>query len=383
MRKMTFISFMLIGSLLTLSSICSFADEETSVNSSQLAKTITKADYVALLNSSDEKALPDILVRLNNLIIRQPKDDYSQLEPLLLKHLQSTNEKIFEISARVLSLICTETSVKQIHALCKESGKEKQRTLAWMLGEIGSKQSVPVLIPWLQTKDIDLKMSVLLALGKTKSPEAVESLLQVAMQDSSGTCRAYAIRALSEIPDSRSVSSLITLMKQWPVNLEKEPTTTVTDWGKNPDGTTFHRTIEHDPQAYYRQYMIPNVIEPALQRITNHDFANPEAWAKWWDENKNKNKELRQVFCDGFTGYSVHFSKESIPVFISILKDKGLSQYKQENAQRLLSELFGGVNWDTSNFQPMKWASQWEALLKKNREAESKPAAAAQATGRH
>jgi len=368
MARMAVVLLTVVAAVLAPASIGVSAGEEAGGGDAKQEDASTNADYIALLRSSDVEALPRVLSRLSNEICKRPKEDYSQLVPHVLRHLSSTDDEVFRRASWALSLIGSEAGLEQIHALSKTAGPERRGRLAWLLGRIGSEKSVPVLIPWLQVKDLEFRKTVLFALRGVKSRDTVESLMDVALHDPFGTCRAYAIEALAEIPDPRSIAPLIALMARWPVELEKEPIRKIRSWGRRSDGSSFCETEEFNPRDSHRKYMVPNVILPALEKLTNHGLAGHEAWAKWWEENKAKG--LEQVFLDGFTGYSVSFSEASIPVFIEILEDRSLRQYKRVNAQRTLSKLMGGVHWDESHFQPMKWAANWRAMLNKDEEAE-------------
>ena len=83
-----------------------------------------------------------------------------------------------------------------------------------------------------------------------------------------------------------SISPLITLREQWPPELDKEPIENIYTIGTSLGGSSFCQTTKNDPQNYYKKYMVPNVIQPALNKLTNHYFIDHGIWSKWWGENK-------------------------------------------------------------------------------------------------
>jgi hypothetical protein len=350
-EKMMRIATLLALTCVALSPLLAAADSRDEGGTKGVDTQFSESAWVARIAAAEPKHLRDTLVYLQNALIDRPKAEYPLLENQIQPYLKAEQEALFQTACRALALVGSRNSLSIINGLLKTSPLDRQYMLVWVLDELRFGDSVPVLLGLLESKDIDLKKRVLLALGEIKSTKTVEPMIKIATTDRSGTLRGYAIEALAEIPDDRTIQPLIDLMKQWPVTLDEEP------------------VVEfHDPRAYYQQYMVPSVIDPALRRLTNHEFTDHASWVKWW--NAHKHKGLETVYLAGFTGYSVQFDEASIPIFIQILEDDSLPRFKRENAQITLARLLRWDHWDKSDFKPKKWAAEWRRVIKATGKAE-------------
>jgi hypothetical protein len=367
-RQARFIQTIVVANLLVSPLGVISAEKERNDERVSQNAPISESDWITRITRSDQKNLQRTLVQLQNSLIDRPRTVYPLLEKHLHLHLQSEQEVISRAAGRVLAIIGTADSLTIINRLLKESENEKQISLVWTLGEIGSEESVPVLVALLKTDSLALKKQVLVALRQIRSRDAVEPLIEVLRDDPHGTARAYAIEALGEVLDDRTVAALISLMGRWPVPLEAESKQEMIAWGERLDGTPFRATTQFNPREYYLKYMVPNVIVPALRRLTNHQLPDHESWAKWWAARRSNGIEA--AYLAGFTGYSVQLNDASVPVLIQILEDESLPRYKRVNAQTTLSRLLEREDWDKSDFKPKKWAAEWRRIDETTKSAE-------------
>jgi HEAT repeat protein len=143
------------------------------------------------------------------------------------------------------------------------------------LGNMGP-ESVKVLIPLIgdktHRKNMRLQQTLAHALGKTKSPDGLKTLLGL-LKHKDPPMQAAGAESLASYADSSDATRkgifeelLQTLMDQF-TKKETNPT---------------------DQEAGDRWNTISGPIIEALQKLSGHSETSPEQWLKWWNDNKKK-----------------------------------------------------------------------------------------------
>ncbi|MDH4185428.1 MAG: HEAT repeat domain-containing protein [Nitrospira sp.] len=116
-------------------------------------------------------------------------------------------------AAKALGRIKDPGSVGPLVPLLQDKVKAVREEAASALAAIGE-AALSSLITALSHADWLVRLHAVEALGKTRSPEAVDPLLAVLFNDRDRAVREDAVRALGQIGDGRAVSYLVTAMKE-------------------------------------------------------------------------------------------------------------------------------------------------------------------------
>jgi hypothetical protein len=149
------------------------------------------------------------------------------------------------------------------------------KAAATALGEMGP-ESVKFLIPLIgdknHRKNQSLQVTLALALGKTKSPEASKTLLGLLkhkdppMQAAGAEAMAYFADASEATRKELFEELLKTMMDQF----------------------TKKETSPADQEAQDRWNTISGPSIETLQKLSGHAETSPEQWLRWWNDNKKK-----------------------------------------------------------------------------------------------
>lgn len=99
-----------------------------------------------------------------------------------------------------------------LQVLAGEEGVNARMWAAQILGHIGAAAAEPALVGLLRDRFEQVRISAAEALGRLKSRQAVNELVQVAMKDPVAPVRAEAARALGRIGDESALQSLVLLL---------------------------------------------------------------------------------------------------------------------------------------------------------------------------
>lgn len=131
----------------------------------------------------------------------------------LVKALASSDWIVRMHAAKALGRIRDSESVAPLVPLLQDKVKAVREEAAAALAAIGE-ASLPSLFVALTHAEWLVRLHAVEALGKTKSPEAVDPLLSVLFNDRDRAVREDAVRALGQIGDARAVEFLVTAMKE-------------------------------------------------------------------------------------------------------------------------------------------------------------------------
>ena len=134
-------------------------------------------------------------------------------------------------------------------ALLREKHWKARQIAARTVGLSDDEGSIPHLVKALADKDARVRAAVVLALGELEAASAVEELVEM-LEDGAWVVRAATVDALGKIADKACVGPLIAQMKK-------------------EEGRLREDCVE------------------VLERLTGQKFGDiPEAWERWWEENK-------------------------------------------------------------------------------------------------
>lgn len=130
----------------------------------------------------------------------------------LIKALRSDDWIVRMHAAKALGLVRHTDAIAPLIPLLQDKVKAVREEAATALAAIGD-PAIPLLINALRHEEWLVRLHAIEALGKTRSPQAVEPLLSVLFNDQDSAVREDAARALGEIGDARSVEYLCTLLR--------------------------------------------------------------------------------------------------------------------------------------------------------------------------
>lgn len=131
----------------------------------------------------------------------------------LLKALGSADWIVRMHAAKALGRIKDATAVEALIPFLQDKVKAVRAEATGALAAIGA-AAIPSLLQALKHEEWLVRLHAIEALGKTKSPEAVEPLLFVLFNDRDTALREDAVRALGDIGDERAVEFLFTVLKE-------------------------------------------------------------------------------------------------------------------------------------------------------------------------
>ncbi len=131
----------------------------------------------------------------------------------LLSALRSADWIVRMHAAKALGRIKDAGAIEPLIPLLQDKVKAVRAEATGALAAIGA-ASIPSLIEALKHEEWLVRLHAIEALGKTKSPEAVEPLLFVLFNDRDAALREDAVRVLGDIGDGRAVEFLFTVMKE-------------------------------------------------------------------------------------------------------------------------------------------------------------------------
>ena len=138
--------------------------------------------------------------------------DVRVLAPLMAA-LKSPNWIVRMHAAKALGRIQDSGAVASLVPLLQDKVKAVREETSTALAAIGE-AALPSLLAALTHADWLVRLHAIEALGKTRSPEAVNPLLSVLFNDRDRAVREDAVRALGQIGDARAVEFLVTAMKE-------------------------------------------------------------------------------------------------------------------------------------------------------------------------
>jgi len=138
--------------------------------------------------------------------------DARVVDPLLAV-LNSPSWIVRMHTARALGQIGDASVVKPLVLLLQDTVKAVRTDTGEALARIGA-AAVPILLESLKHEEWLVRLHAVEALGKIRSPDAVEPLLYVLFNDRDAAVREDAARSLGEIGDSRAVEFLMTAMAE-------------------------------------------------------------------------------------------------------------------------------------------------------------------------
>lgn len=138
--------------------------------------------------------------------------DVRVLVPLMTA-LESPDWIVRMHAAKALGRIQEPGAVASLVPLLQDNVKAVREETSTALAAIGE-AAVPSLLAALTHAEWLVRLHAVEALGKTRSPEAVDPLLSVLFNDRDRAVREDAARALGQIGDARAVEFLVTAMKE-------------------------------------------------------------------------------------------------------------------------------------------------------------------------
>jgi HEAT repeat protein len=130
----------------------------------------------------------------------------------LIKALRSSDWIVRMHAAKALGLVRHADAILPLIPLLQDKVKAVREEAAAGLAAIGD-PAIPWLVNALRHEDWLVRLHAVEALGKSRSPQAVEPLLSVLSNDQDSAVREDAARALGDIGDPRSVEYLCTLLR--------------------------------------------------------------------------------------------------------------------------------------------------------------------------
>lgn len=131
----------------------------------------------------------------------------------LIASLSSADWIIRMHAARALGRIGEARAIRPLMPLLQDKVKAVREEAGGALARLGP-AAIPVLVEALSHQEWLVRLHAVEALGKTKSPDAVEPLLRLLFNDRDSSLREDAVRALGDIGDARAVEFLLTAMKE-------------------------------------------------------------------------------------------------------------------------------------------------------------------------
>src|SRR6185436_16936805 len=132
---------------------------------------------------------------------------------LLMAALKSPDWIVRMHAAKALGRIQEPEAVASLVPLLQDNVKAVREESSTALAAMGA-AALPSLLAALTHAEWLVRLHAVEALGKTRSPEAVDPLLSVLFNDRDRAVREDAIRALGQIGDARALEFLMTAMKE-------------------------------------------------------------------------------------------------------------------------------------------------------------------------
>ncbi len=173
-------------------------------------------------------------------------------------------------------------ALENLFLVLKSNDPVLRRRTAAVLGKIKDKRALEPLIEAARDESWEVRMEAVYALGRIGDNGAVETLIN-ALQDDNWQVRQWAAWALAKFQDDRAIEALISALndKNLKVRLAAaEFLGDIRDW----------RAIEPlIEQLKDKHLSIGQKAADSLEEITKQPLGNDyDAWSKWWRENKHK-----------------------------------------------------------------------------------------------
>jgi HEAT repeat protein len=172
-------------------------------------------EVIAAAEGGDDKAIGELVARFGHPDSQEAQKAWEAVmavgdpaEEELIRALEAKDPAVAEYAAGALGGKVSKGAVDPLIAAL-ERGEGRLYVVVWALGEIGDPRAIPVLVETLGSDDAEVSKYATRSLVKF-GPAATEALLEV-LDDSSPRRRRYAVRALGEIRDRRSVEPLLAL----------------------------------------------------------------------------------------------------------------------------------------------------------------------------
>jgi HEAT repeat protein len=131
----------------------------------------------------------------------------------LIASLVSADWVVRMHAAKALGRIGEARAIPALLPLLQDKVKAVREEAGGALARLGP-AAIPVLVGALAHPEWLVRLHAVESLGRTKSPEAVEPLLNLLFNDRDSSLREDAVRALGEIGDARAVEFLLTALKE-------------------------------------------------------------------------------------------------------------------------------------------------------------------------
>jgi HEAT repeat protein len=190
--------------LLVLASACAPVKEERPLD-----------EVIAAAEGGDDKAIAELVARFGHPDSEKAQKAWEAVMALgdpaeeeLIRALESKETVVAEYAAGALGGKVSKPAVEPLVAAL-ERGEGRLYVVVWALGEIGDPRAIPALVGALGSDDVEVAKYATRSLVKL-GPSATEALV-AALDDPSPRRRRYAVRALGEIRDERSLEPLLSL----------------------------------------------------------------------------------------------------------------------------------------------------------------------------
>lgn len=192
--------------------------------------------------------------------------------PMLHNHLsQDKQSEVRGAIARVLGDLKDPSSVGPLTDALEmgstdSAGNAMNKEIAQALGRIGDAKAGPTLMRLLKSRDNYVQIEAINALGALKAKEAVEPLLEIAMDDKGERfISKKAIEALGNIADPKAVPTLVRMMfkERQGVSFYAESSFALFQIGK-PASNALVEVVNGDDKSTWSWVKQNNILEPAV-----------------------------------------------------------------------------------------------------------------------
>ena len=126
----------------------------------------------------------------------------------------ATNEALYSHRALIQVLLADTNSTRPLtEARINDERWWVARKMAFLLGEMGASESVPMLIKAASSSHLRVRKEALKALAKISSPDAVQKLLDVIDSKGSHEIRLHCIRLIGSAKEHSAISTLMKILK--------------------------------------------------------------------------------------------------------------------------------------------------------------------------
>lgn len=204
--------------------------------------------------------------------------------PFLLKYLNDKDYNISFVVIDSLSKIGDKSVVPELVKILQT--KDLHKDIYWKtieaLGVLGDDKLEPILAPFLEHEDEDIRWMTAGVLGKIGcSTSVVPALLKMLAGDKNAKARYTAADTLGIIKDKSAVQGLISGLKDGERAVRLSCVIALKEIAHKSSIPSLIDCLD-DPESYVRSESLR-----ALRKITNQDFDNDAAkWREWWEENK-------------------------------------------------------------------------------------------------